>query len=212
MDVKKIRQSLKISQVELAKNLGISRELVSKMENGKLPISKSSKILLDKIISEKNTKNSESNVRKNIPFYDDVLAIGGKDLGANIEGVSEPTEYIQAGDWFRDAEAAMRLHGDSMTPKYSSGAIIVFKTIQDMTLVNYGHDYIIETTDDRWLKRLQKSDKQDCYLLCSYNEEEDRQGNLIYAPFEIHLTQIRRLFKVLGAVIRNESSRIVYNR
>jgi len=54
-DIVSIRGNL--SQEEFADQIGISRELVSKMENGKMKISKATKVLLEKYVSEKNTNN-----------------------------------------------------------------------------------------------------------------------------------------------------------
>lgn len=55
-----------------------------------------------------------------IPFYDDVSTIGGlNDRVANTDPNS-PTEWIDAGDWFPEATAAIRHYGDSMV-EYSSG-------------------------------------------------------------------------------------------
>ena len=49
-----------------------------------------------------------------IPFYDDVSTIGGlNDRVANTDP-SSPTEWIDAGDWFPEATAAIRHYGDSI--------------------------------------------------------------------------------------------------
>ena len=49
-----------------------------------------------------------------IPFYDDVSTIGGlNDRVANTDPNS-PSEWIDAGDWFPEATAAIRHYGDSM--------------------------------------------------------------------------------------------------
>lgn len=58
-----------------------------------------------------------------IPFYDDVSTIGGlNDRVANTDPNS-PSEWIDAGDWFPEATAAIRHYGDSMV-EYSSGSIL----------------------------------------------------------------------------------------
>ncbi|MDY3352334.1 hypothetical protein PG357_10115, partial [Riemerella anatipestifer] len=58
----------------------------------------------------KNEQNREIEKSRNlIPFYDDVATIGGTDLVADTyNAVSAATDYIDAGDWFPSATAAIR--------------------------------------------------------------------------------------------------------
>jgi SOS-response transcriptional repressor LexA len=146
-----------------------------------------------------------------IPFYESIT-VGGTKSVANMDSNSEASEMVNAGDWFLDSTGAMRVHGDSMHPKYPSGAIVAFKQVFDMELIVPGQDYMVETTEYRIIKRLQKSKNEKNVLACSYNEETDNKGNRIHEPFDIPLNKITRLFRVLGKVERNESSRIVYNQ
>ena len=63
-----------------------------------------------------------------IPFYEDVSTIGGlNDCLANTES-NAPTEWIDAGDWFPEATAAIRHYGDSMI-EYPSGSILALKRV-----------------------------------------------------------------------------------
>lgn len=158
----------------------------------------------------KGYKNDNKQVTT-IPFYD-VVVTAGTQIQAELNAVTEPVEQIDAGDWFRDATGAMRVHGDSMQTKYSPGSIIAFKEVLDRELIIYGRDYVIETSEYRILKRVQKNSSKAHILACSYNESLDGSGNLIHAPFEVPLKKITRLFAVLGKVERDESSRIVYNK
>lgn len=132
----------------------------------------------------------------------------------DISPVTEPAEYIDAGDWFRDATAAMRVHGDSMYPEYHSGSIVALKEVSKSIIV-YGQDYVLETDDHRLLKRLQRGRDSQHILVTSANTEKwedgSEKGRLIHEPFDVHIDDVRRLFIVLGAVRRNHSSRIVYN-
>lgn len=150
---------------------------------------------------------------KLIPLYDGVITAGQMEV--DMTPLSEPVELIDAGDWFRDATAAMRIHGDSMSPNYHSGSIAALKEVKDKTLLIYGEDYVIETLEYRTIKRIQRGAKANEILLCSANNErwEDgsERGRLIYEPFPVEIDNIRRIFQVLGSVRRNHSSRIVYN-
>lgn len=63
-EIKRLRQQKGLSQQEFADKLGLTRELISKMEGGKLSVSKSTDILLREYASQievKNLPNSEEN-------------------------------------------------------------------------------------------------------------------------------------------------------
>ncbi len=149
--------------------------------------------------------------RKLIPLWDGV-AIGGTGEVANLAPQSETAERVDAGDWFRDATLAMRVHGDSMYPMYKSGSIVALKEVFDKRLIVFGQDYVVETSEYRVIKRLQRSEYDGCWLCCSVNEEMYSNSNrLIHEPFDVPIDCVTRLHKVLGNVFRTESSRIVPN-
>lgn len=147
---------------------------------------------------------------KKIPFYD-TIAVGGTQSIANLDVVVEPSEYINSGDWFINATGAMRVHGNSMYPKYASGSIITFKEVLDRELIIYGQDYVIETSEYRILKRIQKGDSKNFILACSYNEEVDNKGKIIHEQIEVSFNKIQKLFRVLGKVEYTENSNMIYS-
>lgn len=148
--------------------------------------------------------------KKLIPLYDGVVTAGMQET-AILDPTHEPVEMIDAGDWFRDATAAMRVHGDSMYPEYKSGSIAALREVHNKRLVVYGQDYLIETTEYRVIKRLQKSDLAQNWLACSVNEETYvSNGRLIHEPFDIHIDDVLRLYQVLGNVKRNQSSTVIH--
>jgi len=153
--------------------------------------------------------------RKLIPFYDIETEAGTVQI-SNMEDGNEPAEYIDAGDWFLDADSAMRVHGDSMYPEYKSGSIIVMREVFDKRLIVYGEDYMVQTREYRVIKRLYRGTEEGRWLACSVNKEiwenGPMTGRLIYEPFDILMDDVIKVCRVLGCVKRNESSRIVYNR
>ena len=161
----------------------------------------------------KSNTSTESN-RSNdvlIPLYDGVVTASM--LENDMRPQTQPVEYVNAGDWFRDATAAMRVHGDSMYPEYQSGSIVALKEVFNKRLIIYGQDYLIETSEYRVIKRLQKSNEKNSWLACSLNQEiwesGELQGRLIHEPFDINLDDVIRIYQVVGSVRRNHSSRIV---
>lgn len=147
-----------------------------------------------------------------IPLFD-VTTIGGRQYDADMSAVSTPSEMIDTGDWFQDATAAMRVQGDSMSPEYKSGSIVALRQINDLRIIMYGEDYVVETDEIRVIKRLQRADDPAFLMACSVNQDQwesgPMKGHLIHEPFEIPRSSIRRLFLVLGEVRRNHSCNII---
>lgn len=156
--------------------------------------------------SKKERKTVELGKKKNlIPFYDDVASIGGVNtISASMEGHMPSNEWIDAGDWFLDATAAIRHYGESMK-EYPSGCILALKELHDQRQIIWGKNYCIETNEMRVTKRLQAG--TDEYLMAySTNTETYPDGHLIHEPFRIYKDTIRRIFMVIGCVIKEYSS------
>ena len=147
--------------------------------------------------------------RNLIPLFNDVATIGGANgLAASTNGVSHATEYIDSGDWFPGATAAIRHYGDSM-PEYANGSILALKVVEDIRLLVWGRNYCIETSEYRITKKLNKSKDNEYLTANSTNKETYLNGSLIHEPIEIPKEAISKLFQVLGSVNKEYSSRIV---
>lgn len=138
-----------------------------------------------------------------IPFYEDVSTIGGlNDCLANTEP-NAPTEWIDAGDWFPEATAAIRHYGDSML-EYPSGSILALKRVCNPQLIMNGRNYVIETTEYRVTKQLQ--DDGDHFMAYSTNRDTYPDGRQIHAPFSVPKGEIRYIYLVLGCVTKEYSN------
>lgn len=137
---------------------------------------------------------------KLIPFYD-AVAVGGNSILADQTSTDMPTEMINPGTWFRTATGSLRVYGHSMFPKYPSGSIIAFKKgTLDLSYILYGEDYVIELEDRRIIKRVQKSKEKGYIQVNSYNSMKDDVGAMVYAPVDIPMTAIKRMYMVLGKI------------
>lgn len=162
---------------------------------------KSDTVLIDEPeMKEKVVLPAKKNL---IPFYDDVSTIGGlNDRVANTDP-SSPTEWIDAGDWFLEATAAIRHYGDSMV-EYPSGSILALKHVNNPQLIMNGRNYVVETSEYRVTKQLQN--KGDHFMAYSTNRETYPDGNLIHAPFSVPKEEIRHIYLVLGCVTKEYSN------
>lgn len=140
---------------------------------------------------------------KLIPFYDDISTIGGMNSLAESKAVYGPSEYINTGDWFRDATAALRHYGDSMI-EYPSGCILALKEVKDKTLLIWGEDYVIETSEYRITKKVQRGKSLEFITAYSTNTETHPDGRHIHEPIDIPIDSARFLL-VLGYVVKKKN-------
>ncbi|WP_377084715.1 peptidase S24 [Riemerella anatipestifer] len=211
-----------ISKYKFCKDLGFSNKFLDNSSN--MGTDKACKILhyFPEINPEwlltgkgemiKSKQGGEVEKSKNlIPFYDDVATVGGTDLVADTyNAVSVATDYIDAGDWFPSATAAIRHYGTSMI-EYPNGCILALKQIYDTNSLVWGRNYVIETDEIRVTKRMQTCKTDDeCIMAYSTNTETYPDGQLVHEPFKIRKENIRRIFLVLGRVVKEYSSDPVF--
>jgi hypothetical protein len=217
----------KLSYNKLANELGLKRaQNLYDIRDGKTGISKKLAIQIEKWHPEinklwlltgegqmltGNTAPNNSGSGKLIPFYDDVMTIGGVNENVtDTKGISPPTDYIDTGDWFRDATAAIRHYGDSMT-EYPPGCILALKEVREKQLVIWGKDYVIETNEYRITKRIQRGKTEEYIRAYSSNTETYPDGQLIHEYLDIAWKDIRRIFLVLGYVVKQNGGTIVFS-
>lgn len=146
---------------------------------------------------------------KYIPFYD-VEAAAGNDVTMDLQPTTTHNTMIDVGDLLRDSECAIRIYGNSMTPNYPSGCVVGLREVRD-NIIDFGNVYVIETEDNRYLKRLYQDDNG--FMCYSDNNmkftDGVREGKYYYEPFVIPKNTIRRIYRVTGVIKRNENSMIM---
>lgn len=206
------RKSVGKNQTEIAEILGCKQPNVSFIESTGKITEEQLQLLLGTFDSEMVynfvTDNIVSVDKNLIPFYDDVSSVGGSDTVSSVDAVSTPTDYIDAGDWFRDATAAIRHYGESMI-EYPTGCILALKEVNDKNLIVYGRDYCIETSEYRVTKRIQKGKDENYFTAYSTNIETYPDGRLIHEPFDIQKSEIKRMYLVLGYVVKKNGGTLI---
>ena len=94
------------------------------------------------------------------------------------------------------AEYLIRVSGSSMYPKYSSGDILACRRIQEITFIQWGKIYVIDSQQGAMVKRLFEIPDNPEHILC-------QSDNPKYPPFKLPKSEIRSLSIVVG-VIRME--------
>lgn len=210
--LKKIEEIEKLSGRQVALRIKANVSYYNKARNG----NGLSKDFLDKIVKEFGVTESwlfdgeepmypggmRPKREHKIPLFD-AGAVGGRQIVANMDGLAGPVEMIDAGP-YKDATGAMYVYNDSMAPKYKNRDKVAFKEVADRELILYGEDYIIETSEYRVLKNVQKGEDKSHIMACSYNTETwetgAMKGRLIHEPFDIPVKKIKGLYLVLGKI------------
>ena len=143
-------------------------------------------------------------------MWDDVSSIGGpNDRIAVMQSNSSPVEWIDPGDWFKEATNALRHYGESMK-EYPTGCILALKLVQEKQLIVWGQDYVIETSEYRITKRMQRGKTDGHIRAYSSNEETYQDGTLVHEPLDIAWIDIQKVFLVLGYVVKKGGGTMVF--
>ncbi|MDR2207122.1 MAG: helix-turn-helix domain-containing protein [Flavobacteriaceae bacterium] len=150
--------------------------------------------------------------RRLIPLYDSSSTVGSNPksgIVAETEADNYVSEWIDPGDWFKNATAAIRHYEDSMI-EYPSGCILALKEVKERQLIIWGSDYVIETNEYRITKRVQRGNDEKHIRAYSSNTETYPDGRLVHEPLDIDWNDVGRIFLVLGYVIKKGSGTMVY--
>ena len=90
------------------------------------------------------------------------------------------------------ADFMIRISGSSMLPKYASGDVIACRFIGELTFVQWGRVYVMDTVQGAIIKRLFPGSTKDRILCRSENET--------YPEFEISYKDVRAVALVVGSV------------
>lgn len=91
------------------------------------------------------------------------------------------------------ADFLIRVSGSSMYPKYSSGDILACRKIDEITFLQWGKIYVIDSRQGAMVKRLFPMEGNADLILC-------KSDNPNYPPFELPKEEIRSLSIVVGAI------------
>ncbi len=91
------------------------------------------------------------------------------------------------------ADFLIRVSGSSMYPKYSSGDILACRKILEVTFIQWGKIYVIDSQQGAMVKRLFEIDGDEDHILCKSDNEK-------YPPFKLPKDEIRSLSIVVGAI------------
>lgn len=91
----------------------------------------------------------------------------------------------------RGADFALPVAGDSMAPEYPNGSQVHVKKINERAFIEWGKVYVLDTVNGTVIKRIVPSDREGYVRCLSINPAP------IYAPFEVALSDIYGIYRVL---------------
>lgn len=127
-----------------------------------------------------------------IPLVDVNIAAGFGSADFSIDKSNIIARY-KIPDFEKKADLMTYVRGDSMTPSYKSGDIIICKTLTDKSFIQWNEIHIISTQEQGLLlKRIRQSENQECLTCISDNKD--------YPPFDVPKDQIMGIALVLGSI------------
>lgn len=92
------------------------------------------------------------------------------------------------------AEMAIEVSGDSMEPEYPKGARLFCRRIDDLSFIEWGKVYVLDTTQGAIVKEIQPGENEGTFMCKSINAKR-------YKPFEIPVSSVRGLWRILAVLI-----------
>jgi len=139
-----------------------------------------------------------------IPYYDAEVAAGTA-YGMEMTQ-TQPAGMIEIGGLMKDSEFAMRVYGNSMVPNYPAGCVVGLRQYTEH-FIEPGTVYVIETAENRFLKRLYYNKEKSAFRCLSDNhmkhENGPMTGEYFYPEFDIPFEDVKRLLRVTGVIKRN---------
>lgn len=197
IDIKRLRESLNMTQDSLAKKLGVSTQTISNWENGKkIPQSKYDMILnLKKGNKDNETTSIEEEISNpRIPLLP-VEAIAGRAIGYASGVMLSDCRMID--NPIPGTDFAIQVSGDSMLPEINPGTILYIKKIQSKNFIPWGHVVVLDTLDGSLVKRIYPADSDDCIIAKSTNPD--------YPPYKVYSEDIIGIYRILGTTHINST-------
>ena len=89
----------------------------------------------------------------------------------------------------KGADYAIQVTGDSMSPEYPSGSMILIKRINEKAFIEWGKTYVLDTENGAVIKTIRRTDNPDVIECVSLNPA--------YQPFTMETKYINGWYRVL---------------
>lgn len=176
------------SQKEFARLIGTSENSMSRAMKG------DEAYLTEKLIAkvEAAVKHYNSAQSNDTDDQESILVIP---TGARAGTLADFAQSVSAYDCekiispIKGADYAIQVTGDSMSPEYPSGSIILIKRINEKAFIEWGKTYVLDTDNGAVIKNIRRTDNPEVVECISTNPA--------YQPFTVDTHYIRGWYRVL---------------
>lgn len=172
------------TQGDFARLLGVSQNSISAAKNGDERYLTDS--LIEKIQAVLDQVPEENAKMDTIPVIPTEALAGTLTEFTDSVNLYECERMISP---IKGADYAIKVHGDSMSPEYPSGSIVLIKRINEKAFIEWGKVYVLDTENGAVIKKIRKTEKD--------NEVECVSINPNYQPFRIDYCFIHGWYRVL---------------
>ena len=89
----------------------------------------------------------------------------------------------------KGADFAIQVTGDSMSPEYPSGSVILIKKINEKAFIEWGKTYVLDTENGAVIKNIRRTDNPEVIECVSLNPA--------YQPFSMETKYVNGWYRVL---------------
>jgi len=149
-------------------------------------------------VIENHGKNIKNIIRtqKGIPLIPVEAMAGYANGDIQVMGYEIQEDYIITPELEnKGVKYLIRASGSSMQPKYNNGDILACRPITDVSFMQWGKVYVLDTDQGPLVKRLYECKPADESSLECHSDNFER-----YPPFKINKTSIRSMAIVVGVL------------
>lgn len=89
----------------------------------------------------------------------------------------------------KGADYAMKVCGESMSPEYPNGCMIIIKKVNENAFIEWGKVYVLDTENGAVVKKIMRAESDDEVECVSLNPE--------FPPFRVKTVYVRGWYRVL---------------
>ena len=116
---------------------------------------------------------------------------------SDYEGSAEMRDCELIMSPVKDVTLAVPVSGDSMSPEFPNGSVVLVKRIDERAFIEWGRTYVLDTVNGVVIKNLIPSEKGEEWVRCmSINEAPQ------FAPFDVSLQDVRAVYRVVMSLSR----------
>ena len=176
------------SWTDFADLLGVNRSVLSAAKNG------DEKYLTDTLMSKVRSAY-ETHFAPPTPSEIEQEMVLVIPTGARAGTLAEFADSVAAYDCERmvtpvkGADYAIQVTGDSMSPEYPSGSVVLIKRINEKAFIEWGKTYVLDTENGAVIKNVRRTDNPEVVECVSLNPA--------YQPFTMETKYINGWYRVL---------------